>query len=154
MDSLDILSKLDELSHHRKRIIRSIDTRSLHLTINKTQEQVLMAILKTPENNMTDLSQQIGLEKSSLTRTIDSLIYEGLVARAYGIQDRRTITLTLTEKGLVIAHKIDRIMRKYFEDILAGLSENEKNELYTHLSITVDLLMKCSDSLREKRTSL
>jgi|GEM_PF-1653771 len=153
MDSLDILGKLDELANYRKKLIRSLDTGALHLTINKTQEHVLMAILKTPENNMTDLSQQMGLEKSSLTRTVDSLIYEGLVVRTYGIQDRRKITLTLTENGLILAQKIEEIMRKYFEDILTYLSEKEKTELYDHLSVSVNLLTKCSSNSLEKRTS-
>lgn len=142
MDSLDILRKLDELSNYRRAISRSLDTSPLKLPINKTQGQVLMAILRSTENNMTDLSQQIGLEKSSLTRTIDSLIDEGLVSRSYGIQDRRSITCTLTEKGLNIASKLDQIMRTHIEDILSGLSENEKIELYDKLSRSVNLLTK------------
>lgn len=142
MDSLDILRKLDELSNYRRELSRSLDTNSLKLSINKTQGQVLMAILRSTENNMTDLSQQIGLAKSSLTRTIDSLINEGLVSRSYGIRDRRTIRCTLTEKGLNIANKLDQIMRKHIEDTLANLSENEKTELYDKLSGSVNLLTK------------
>lgn len=142
MDSLDILRKLDELSNYRREISRSLDTSSLKLPRNKTQKQVLMAILRSTENNMTDLSQQIGLEKSTLTRTIDSLIDEGLVSRSYGIQDRRSIKCTLTEKGLDIASKLDQIMRKHIDDILSDLSEDEKIELYDNLSRSVNLLTK------------
>ncbi len=140
MDNLNILRKLDDLSNFRREISRSLNTSALNLSINKTQKQVLMAILRTTENNMTDLSQQIGLEKSTLTRTIDSLIEEGLVTRFSGIQDRRMITCALTEKGQDIANQLDQIMREHIESILSGLSENERIELNGKLSDCIHLL--------------
>jgi DNA-binding MarR family transcriptional regulator len=140
MDNLNILRKLDDLSNFRRGISRSLNTSALHLSINKTQKQVLMAILRTTENNMTDLSEQIGLEKSTLTRTIDSLIEEGLVTRSPGIQDRRTITCALTERGQDIANKLDQIMREHLENILSSLSENERLELNEKLSDCIRLL--------------
>ncbi|MGI6169596.1 MAG: MarR family winged helix-turn-helix transcriptional regulator [Christensenellales bacterium] len=140
MDNLNILRKLDDLSNFRREISRSLDTSTLNLSINKTQKQVLMAILRTTENNMTDLSEQIGLEKSTLTRTVDSLIEEGLVTRSSGIQDRRTITCALTERGQAIANQLDQLMRGHLESILSGLSENERIELNEKLSDCVRLL--------------
>jgi DNA-binding MarR family transcriptional regulator len=140
VDNLNILRKLDDLSNFRREISRSLDTSTLNLSINKTQKQVLMAILRTTENNMTDLSEQIGLEKSTLTRTVDSLIEEGLVTRSSGIQDRRTITCALTERGQAIANQLDQLMRGHLESILSGLSENERIELNEKLSDCVRLL--------------
>ncbi|MGI6176658.1 MAG: MarR family winged helix-turn-helix transcriptional regulator [Christensenellales bacterium] len=140
MDNLNILRKLDDLSNFRRAISRSLNTSALHLSINKTQKQVLMAILRTTENNMTDLSEQIGLEKSTLTRTVDSLIEEGLVTRSPGIQDRRTITCALTEKGQAIANQLDQLMRDHLESILSGLSENERIELNEKLSDCIRLM--------------
>lgn len=140
MDNLNILRKLDDLANFRREISRSLNTSSINLSINKTQKQVLMAILRTTENNMTDLSQQIGLEKSTLTRTIDSLIEEELVTRSSGIQDRRTITCALTEKGQDIANQLDQIMREHLEELLSGLSENERIELNEKLSDCIHLL--------------
>ncbi|MGI6170024.1 MAG: MarR family winged helix-turn-helix transcriptional regulator [Christensenellales bacterium] len=140
MDNLNILRKLDDLSNFRREISRSLNTGALNLSINKTQKQVLMAILRTTENNMTDLSEQIGLEKSTLTRTIDSLIEEGLVTRSPGIQDRRTITCALTEKGQDAAGQLDQLMREHLDRLLSGLSENERIELNEKLSDCIRLL--------------
>jgi DNA-binding MarR family transcriptional regulator len=142
MDILDLLSKLDELSILRRRIIRSIDTSSLNLPVNATQEHVLMAISKSPEKTMTELSMQVGLEKSSLTRVIDSLINDGLVTRSYGVQDRRIINCVLTEKGENVAGQIDQIMKQHFEKILSCLTQGEKDELDQHLTRAIQLLSK------------
>ncbi len=142
MDNLNILRKLDDLSNFRREISRSLKTDALNLSINKTQKQVLMAILRTTENSMTDLSQQIGLEKSTLTRTVDSLIEEGLVTRSSGIQDRRTITCALTQKGQAVANQLDQLMREHLAGLLADLSENERDELNKKLSDCIHLLKK------------
>ena len=142
MDNLNILRKLDDLSNFRREISRSLKTDALNLSINKTQKQVLMAILRTTENSMTDLSQQIGLEKSTLTRTVDSLIEEGLVTRSSGIQDRRTITCSLTQKGQAIANRLDQLMREHLAGLLADLSENDRDELNKKLSDCIHLLRK------------
>jgi len=142
MDYLNILRKLDDLSNFRREISRSLDTDTLNLSINRTQKQVLMAILRTKENNMTDLSQQIGMEKSTLTRTIDSLIEEGLVTRASGTQDRRTIICALTEKGQLIANQLDKIMREHLEKLLSELSENKLSELSEKLSDCILILKR------------
>lgn len=142
MDAINLLSKLDELSILRRRIIRSIDTSTLNLPVNTTQEHVLMAISKSPEKTMTELSMQVGLEKSSFTRVIDSLIDDGLVMRSYGIQDRRIINCVLTEKGKSVANQIDQLMEKHFEEILSGLTQEEKDELDRHLTRAIQLLTK------------
>ncbi|MCE1247088.1 MAG: MarR family transcriptional regulator [Firmicutes bacterium] len=142
MDLIKFMGKLDDLSIVRRRIIRTIDTSPLNLSINKTQENVLMAILKTPRNNMTDLSVQVGIEKSSLTRVIDSLIEEGLVMRTHRLSDRRTINCVLTEKGMDVANRIDVIMREHLESKFSDLSEEEKDKLFTHLSEAVEMLFK------------
>jgi len=142
MNSIELLNLLDALSIYRRDIIRSLDTSSLKLPINSTQERVLMAILKMPDLNMKDLSIQIGLEKSSLTRVIDSLIDEGFVIRTYGVQDRRKINCTLTKKGLAQAAKIDKLMLEHIKNYFSDLPQNEKDKLISNLASAVKTLSK------------
>lgn len=142
MDSVDLVSLLDTLSIYRREIIRSLNTGILQLPINTTQQMVLMAILKNPNINMKELSAQAGLEKSSLTRVIDSLIEEGLVERSYGIQDRRRINCILTDKGLDQANKIDHLMMEHIDHYFSGLSQTEKNKLINNLNYVVKTLSK------------
>lgn len=148
MDSLDLVSLLDILSIYRRDIIRSLDTSILHLPINTTQQMVLMAILKNPNITMKELSGQAGLEKSSLTRVIDSLIKEGLVERSYNLQDRRRINCILTDKGLGQANKIDHLMMEHINHYFLDLSQSEKNKLIDNLNYVVKTLEKYSKNHR------
>ncbi|HPS88209.1 MAG TPA: MarR family transcriptional regulator [Spirochaetota bacterium] len=142
MADIDLLNLLDTLSAYRREIIRSLDTGILRLPINTTQERVLMAILKIPDLSMKELSAQVGLEKSSLTRVIDSLIEGGFVVRTYDVQDRRKINCTLTKKGLVQANKIDRLMMEHIENCFQDLSQGEKEILINNLTCAVKTLSK------------
>jgi MarR family transcriptional regulator, organic hydroperoxide resistance regulator len=142
MNSIDLLNLLDTLSIYRRKIIRSLDTAILKLPINTTQERVLMAILKIPDLKMKELSEQVGLEKSSLTHVIDSLIEEGFVIRNYDIQDRRKINCSLTKKGLAQAGKIDKLMIEHIDNYFSGMSQNEKDRLFNNLTHAVNTLSK------------
>jgi len=142
MNNLDLMSLLDTLSVYRREIIQSLDTSVLQLPINSTQQTVLMAILKNSNLNMKELSAQAGLEKSSMTRVIDSLIAEGLVERSYSTQDRRKINCVLTDKGLVQANKIDHFMMEHIDNYFSGLPQVEKKKLFNNLSYVVKTLSK------------
>jgi DNA-binding MarR family transcriptional regulator len=151
MNTAEFLSRLDEISILRHKIIDSIDLSELYLSINPTQVQVLMAILKTPENNMTVLSRQVGLEKSSLTRAMDSLLSEGFVTRLYSPRDRRVISCALTEKGLATAKELDKIMCAHCDKLLGYLSVSEQDELEACLVKALQLLGGTEQTLNKKR---
>lgn len=139
MNGIDLLNLLDTLSIHRRKIIRSLDTSRLNLPINTTQERVLMAILKFPDINMKELSAYAGLEKSSLTRVIDSLIEEGFVMRSYHTVDRRRISCALTKKGLSQGNRINKLMKKHADNYFAELPPGEKKALINSLTAAVNI---------------
>lgn len=146
MDSIDLLNQLDILMNYRRMIIRSFDTGSLQLPINATQEKVLMTILKMPDISMKELSAQVGLEKSTLTRAIDSLIAEGMVSRSYGTRDRRRINCVLTEKGLGLAREIDALMKEHIDRSFAPLSLAEMDAAIENLARAAKTLAQCLEN--------
>ncbi len=137
---MGLLALLDQISMYRRTLIRTFDAGQLGLSINNTQERVLMVILKMPELKMKDLSEQVGLEKSTLTRVIDSLIEEGLVARCNDMQDRRKINCSLTEKGLLLAGKIEKLMAQHIENCFSQLSKEGRGMLMRNLKSAIDTL--------------
>jgi DNA-binding MarR family transcriptional regulator len=56
--------------------------------------------------SLGDLAAHMGLDKSTLSRTVDSLVGGGLVAREPGLKDRRKMRITLTENGSSICERI------------------------------------------------
>jgi DNA-binding MarR family transcriptional regulator len=142
MNSIELLNLLDTLAIYRRNLILSFDTSSFCLPINITQERVLMTIFKVSNINMKELSALIGLEKSSITRVIDSLIEKGLVTRSYGTQDRRKLNCTLTELGLKQAGELEKQMMMHIENHLKNLSQDDKDALINNLTCAVKILSK------------
>lgn len=138
----DFLNILDTIAVYRRNLIRSLDNSEFEIPINISQERVLVTIYKVSNINMKELSTLVGLEKSSLTRVIDSLTELGLVTRSYCANDRRKLDCTLTEAGLVLAKKFERLMMEHIDKHFINSSQEEKDELMNNLTCAVKTLSK------------
>jgi DNA-binding MarR family transcriptional regulator len=71
--------------------------------------------------NISILANDLGLDKSTLSRTIDSLVQEGLVLRNIQDDDRRFMTIELSDKGkkfnTFLNEKYNIIFKEAMEDI-------------------------------------
>ena len=111
-----------------KSIFKDFDISCLKLSINKTQEKVLMIINDNKVANMGEICKLTGLENGSFTTTVDGLILNNLLAREHSKIDRRKINLTLTEEGNAAALKIEKLLDLHITEKLKVLSEEEKKE--------------------------
>lgn len=90
------------------------------------QQGVLMCVLMSGPLGMTELSQTLGLAKSSLTGLVNRTEANGFVARSADPADTRAVTVALTPAG-------DAVVRDFYDetcrriDALAeGLSDSER----------------------------
>ena len=99
--------------------------------------EVLVHLSETPEHalRMTDLAGRLHLSPSGITRRIDGLVKEGLVARRQCAVDRRGSEAVLTDDGMkrleeaapthvagVRAHFIDRLSARQLSNVASALS--------------------------------
>lgn len=70
--------------------------------LSVTEFEVLVRLLRSPEHRlrMTELAGQVALTTSGITRVVDRLERDQLVARAACPEDRRGLWAQLTEQGL------------------------------------------------------
>jgi DNA-binding MarR family transcriptional regulator len=70
---------------------------------------------------LNELALGLGLDKSTLSRTVDGLVNSGLVERTFNDQDRRSIQLTLSSQGKGTCDHInednDQLFFRVFERI-------------------------------------
>ena len=71
------------------------------------QCHVIMEIGLAGRASVRDLSGVLGLDKSTLSRTIDSLVETGLVDRTLDSEDRRYVAVSLTKKGIKSFERIN-----------------------------------------------
>ena len=88
---------------------------------------VLMILNRNPGTGLSpsDLAERAGVTRATMTGLLDALEDEGLVARSAHPQDRRMLTVRLTEAGL---RRLDGMLPEYFRRIGALLGDIEGDE--------------------------
>jgi DNA-binding MarR family transcriptional regulator len=98
---------------------------------------------------MRELSERLMVTGGNVTGITDQLVAEGLVERRPIPEDRRAFAVRLTTKGkrafdaMAVAHE------RWVIEMLAGLSDNERNRLYALLG-----RVKHTVGARENRLSV
>jgi DNA-binding MarR family transcriptional regulator len=79
--------------------------------------------------SLSDLSDRIRAQNSTVTGIVDRMEREGLVVRARSTEDKRVVNIRLTEKGERIAREIPVEPMEIFRGALAGLTAAETRDL-------------------------
>lgn len=97
--------------------------------VTLAQCHTLLEIENNDKITVTELSGNLLLDKSTTSRTVDSLVKSGFVKRSIPSNNRRITSLYLTEAGKKTCQDINWNNEKYLEDSLSQLSDIEKKEL-------------------------
>jgi MarR family transcriptional regulator, organic hydroperoxide resistance regulator len=105
-----------------KEVARSAELTGPQLTVLKVLEGV-------GDLSLSELSERIRAQNSTVTGIIDRMEREGLVVRARSTEDRRVVNIQLTEKGARIARDISVEPMEVFRSALESLSASEMRDL-------------------------
>ena len=111
--------------------------------ITIAQSFILFALLEKDGCTLTEIGNRAQIDNSSLTTMVDKLEKECLVERRLYAQDRRVVTLYLTEKGRELATKIF--------DFGSSLNEELKNSLVAEPNNFYKSLESISNTLDQKK---
>lgn len=93
------------------------------------QLTVLKGLEQIGSLSLTELSERIRAQNSTVTGIIDRMEREGLVVRERSTEDRRVVQIKLTVKGAEIAKDISVEPMEVFREALKTLSAAEVREL-------------------------
>ena len=97
--------------------------------VTLSQCHTLLEIENNERITVTELAGNLLLDKSTTSRTVDSLVRSGFVERNIPSNNRRITTLNLTEEGKNTCNDIKWNNEKFLEDSLSQLSDSERMEL-------------------------
>lgn len=109
--------------------------------ITLAQCHTLLEIENRGKESLTELANTLGLDKSTISRTVDGLVTVGLADRTIPAENRRMSTIQLTESGKTLCHSINRKSETYFETILSILSDADKKELLRLLEMVTNRMV-------------
>lgn len=136
------IKKFRELLRRFERELFMQNNESCCSGVTLAQCHTLLEIENKGKESLTVLSKTLGLDKSTVSRTVDGLVNIGLVDRTIPAENRRMATLQLTDTGKDICHTINNTSDNYFDETLSVLSTEEKSELIRLLQIVTDRMIQ------------
>jgi DNA-binding MarR family transcriptional regulator len=106
--------------------------------ITFAQWLVLMKLRDGLATTAAEIARDMCHDSGALTRIIDQLAQRGLIERQRGQEDRRTITLTLTERGLETVNGLVPMVVGLLNMALVDFTHDEASALVRLLNKLID----------------
>lgn len=88
----------------------------------------LLEIGESGRTNLSDLASRLTLDRSTLSRTVEGLVQQGLVDRRPDGRDRRFVVLSLTDAGRKVCDEINENNDRFYGEILSRLPDDKREE--------------------------
>ena len=135
MDSKDRAAALSFELHSSGRLLRrNFDRRARDHGLSRSRWQVLWHLAREEGIKQAELAERMDVAPISLTRQLDNLEQEGLVARRRDEQDRRCFRIYLTAAAQPALTILRELAQEVREQAFDGLSEQEVIQLQQLLS--------------------
>jgi DNA-binding MarR family transcriptional regulator len=134
----------DQILVALRRITRAIDVRSRTLLqdhgLTSPQLATLNVIAQKQPVTAGGIAAEVHLGRATVTGILDRLQRRGLVERARGEQDRRSVNVSLTEPGRDILGAAPSMLQDQFLCELANLKEWERTQILATLQRIADMM--------------
>ncbi|CAN5543843.1 hypothetical protein BH09PSE5_BH09PSE5_25880 [soil metagenome] len=97
--------------------------------INLSQWRVMAVIHARSELSLTDLTRHVTMDQPTVSRIVEKLVEQELVCRIQHPEDRRFLSLTLTQRGVDIVNGFWPLVLQFYEQATSALTEQEVGEL-------------------------
>ena len=81
--------------------------------------RVMAALLARPGETVSGLAEASLLQQPTMTKLLDRMVRDGLVARAPDARDRRIVRITLTQEGEAKAAELAAAAERYEAEVLS-----------------------------------
>lgn len=110
--------------------------------ITVAQCHVLTEIGDRGEISVVELAAILGLDTSTLSRTVDGMVRSGLARRHVNPDDRRYVVISLTAQGRTVYENIDSTFNRYFADTLELIPVEKRGQVLESLSLLADAVQQ------------
>jgi DNA-binding MarR family transcriptional regulator len=112
--------------------------------ITVAQCHALIEIGERGRVSIVELAGTLHVDTSTLSRTIDNMCKAGLVDRALNPQDRRYVTLSLTDRGGVVFRSVEDSFNNYALMMLGFIDEEKHPLVMEGLELIAAALDRCN----------
>jgi len=122
----------DAMRDSMRRYKENTQTSQELFNLSITQLHYLHAIKERTNITVTELAELFGVQKSTVTVTVNKLLQSGFIEKLTSQDDLRVVYVSLTEQGKKIIELEDTGYRQFAASILAML-DKEEQATFTYL---------------------
>lgn len=97
--------------------------------LSVVQSHILYEVNKRKGPSMQEVADALGMDITTFSRQVQTLVKLGLVAKMEQPEDRRVYMLSLTEQGSYAVTEISEQMNRYFQEVFSYMTEFEKETI-------------------------
>lgn len=97
--------------------------------VTTAQNRTILELGYVGTVSLLDLAALLGVDKSTMSRTVESLVRARLVERKQDNENRRYVKVSLTERGQAIFQETDGKLIRYYEAILSAIPEEKQKQV-------------------------
>ena len=126
---MNMIENLSDISLHYFALIRKLSSK-FELTLSQA-----LVLLYIPFDGITisDLSQKLGVDISTMTRNIQRIERKQLINRTPNLNDKRSTKLLLSPRGQNIANSLNKEMAENLQKIIDKYDFDQSNQLNNNL---------------------
>ena len=106
-----------------------LESRLLARGVHAGQQFILESFWREDGQTPGELAQRIGVETPTVTRAAQRMEAAGLVRRVPDQEDARLVRVYLTKRGREVQTLLPTLLRAATDEVLAGLTQEERAEL-------------------------
>ena len=99
------------------------------VAVERAGYQVLRCVAEHAPIRLSDLAHQLGFDTSTITRHVQTLERQGMLARSGDPTDGRVALLDLTSKGIAALRQLRKARHRLFSEVLADWPVKERTTL-------------------------
>ena len=118
-----------QIIHFAEIIARMMNTLHKDKELSAKQLYYINLIAQKGETTVTELSKQLNISKPSVTGIISRFVDKQIVVKVSLMSDRRSYLIKLSEKGMNIQRKYQRLQDEVFNKITNVITHQEMQTL-------------------------
>ncbi|MCA9402764.1 MAG: MarR family transcriptional regulator [Candidatus Omnitrophica bacterium] len=96
--------------------------------ISQSQLLMLMAVKAKQPCRLSELSREMEVSNPTASGLVDRLVQHGLVERSANPNDRRAVSISLSERGEKLVAKFRHHSKERWQEILTNMTSQDQND--------------------------
>lgn len=142
MTSDDILMFREKLRQVERQMVGQLKDETVCCGVTLSQCHIIMEIGKRNETSLVDLAAVLGVDTSTLSRNINGMVNIGLVNREVNPEDRRYVSVTLTEQGRKVYQFINDECNSFYMKIFSYIPEDKHEQVMESFVLFADAMVR------------